>query len=344
MRYYEYNLEKITIGDIEINCKEKIIAKSKEEMENKLKDLLLDIYNKYLTKEISYDEIYDKLNPLFHVSVNAEHYKEFDSFEEVSDYYKSTKDTIRAEDLFDYLMTFIDDCHFIYDYKMNLLEAKCINNEWYNSFSYKSLFPYKYHLDKYNTGDKVRYKYNRKIYTVWKFKEGNGNSIYESNDPLNYREGYYLLDDTGRIYDGGDMYSYLAVDEDLEPVNEEYQILTKEKLDDFISYINISDKALVIREVIYDIKYNKFRREDDEFKIKAVYKNSEIDITNILFAVSFYDNDKRLLSIINSYFINSFSNMEVDNIRIYHNNILVKEISKDNLNNYNSIDVVIIEN
>ena len=323
----KYILDKIKIKDLEIDVNYlDIVSYNLEDIKNRVFEIGSSIYNDFINKEkYSINEFYLEINPIFYIIAKSDDYIEFDSKQDQLDYYNTTKNLIIKENLFEYLMMFIDNCILEFDYNFNLLEAKCIDEENSNSFSYKTLFPDIYHIEKYNDGDKVRYKYDKNIYTVWKYKNDKRNSIYESDDPLNYREGYYLLDDTGYIYDGGDMFSYLAVDEDLEPVELDYKILTQSDIKDFFSYIKLSNfDNLDIIDDISSIKYNKFKREDNKYRLVFIDNEQEIDTNSTVFAISFYDDNKLLASMISMVFDNKKSN---NNLRLYYKDHFIKEFT-----------------
>lgn len=104
---------------------------------------------------------------------------------------------LSKEELYDTLLFISGGKKSYYDFNGNLLSIEKMNNDYYNSFSFKSLLGY--HSNKFNIGDKVRFKYanNKSIgIVVGKYNTSNEN-IYTSNDPYHFKEGYnveYTLD------------------------------------------------------------------------------------------------------------------------------------------------------
>lgn len=130
----------------------------------------------------------------------------------------SLKD-LSNEKLYDALLYISNGKKSYYDYNGNLLCIEKMNNDHYNSFSFKSLLGY--HATKFNIGDKVRFKYaNNKTIGIIVGKYNNIGTIYDSNDPYHFKEGYnveYTIDGYTTYNENWQEPYY---DEDLESVKD----------------------------------------------------------------------------------------------------------------------------
>lgn len=127
---------------------------------------------------------------------------------------------LSKEELYDALLLISGGKKSYYDFNGNLLSIEKMNNDYYNSFSFKSLLGY--HSNKFNIGDKVRFKYanNKSIgIIVGKYNTSNEN-IYTSNDPYHFKEGYnveYTIDEYTTYNENWQEPYY---DEDLELIKD----------------------------------------------------------------------------------------------------------------------------
>lgn len=307
--YFDINLK---YEDIVSVFKYRDIYYSEDEIKRDIREQLELLYEKFIDleeyKDYIYDEFYSKFKPEIIVKVRSLKYLE--------------EPTSLDDNLFDLLMRKIDHCTFKYDHNLNITEVKCLDYENGKSFTYKSLFPDKYHANKYETGDRVRYKYDENIYTIWKRKTQDTESIYTSNNPLEYREGYQLLDDNGMTYDMvGDFCTYLAVDEDLESAPLETKVLTENQIQEFMYNTNIdTDFGIYINRVSdFSREYNKFKRDDGDFEV--YYRDDQNDtyrISNVS-SLSVYNNDKMLLYMISGWInIGINDDFYIKSLEIFH--------------------------
>lgn len=201
------------------------ISYSEEDLKNNISYILENIYNEYkdITNiNISYDDFYKKSDLVLEVSAISLNRRNIVTKEEYEKYLSEIKN-ISKEDLKDYLLDCVN-CTFAYDYNLNLKYTNTNvfddpNFNYYyrqHSFSYKALFPEKYHVDKYKIGDKVLY--DGEICAIEGIVKP-GISIYDSDDPLDYQYGYILRNNHGR-YIADDKFEYSPVDEDLEPIKD----------------------------------------------------------------------------------------------------------------------------
>lgn len=143
---------------------------------------------------------------------------------ELLSYYNENKNSIKKKDLYDFLLSITGKEFIRLDHKG--YPGLCTVKEGFadDLFCSKSLYyNKKYHLNKFKIGDKVKVKVPfedyEKVYEIFDIinKE---NSIYDSDDPLHFRQGYALTD----IYnDYCNKYTQLHFDEDLiKSTDEEY--------------------------------------------------------------------------------------------------------------------------
>lgn len=186
--------------------------------------LIHEDYQNITNTNISYNDFYNKFKVTIEVSCISLHYKNIITKEDYERYLEEIK-TIDKSELEDYLLDCVDTCTFELDHNLNLGETFTyilddINfNNYYkqHAFSYKALYPEKYHVEKFKIGDKVRY--HGETYTISDIFKPNV-SIYEAEDPLNYFYGYQLTDGDG-WYIPDDKWEYCPVDEDLELIEDE---------------------------------------------------------------------------------------------------------------------------
>lgn len=138
----------------------------------------------------------------------------FNSDEEKDEYYHTNKDKILLKDLLTVLIGGVQIDN--YDINGKLISVDTLT-DGYNKFCFKSLLGY--HVNKFNIGDKVKVihdYYDIKNATIVDILR-HDKTIYESNDPYHFKEGYYLrwIDDNGNTY-YTENWQNLFYDEDLE--------------------------------------------------------------------------------------------------------------------------------
>lgn len=206
---------------MEYPLKYRDIFYSEKDIMEDIKYTLENVYEDYLEiagGSISYDKFYNKSYLHIEVGVISLNRRNMLTRDEYNNYLQEVKN-VKKEDLLDYLLSFTDYCRLWYDHNLNLKDTYCyllnsrIDAEIYSqfSFSYKSLFPEKYHVSKFKNGDHV--KYNGEEYIIDdRFTKI---SIYDSDDPLNCLWGYMLFTEDGYCLQD-DKFCYFVVDEDLE--------------------------------------------------------------------------------------------------------------------------------
>lgn len=223
----------ITGFDIKTDIKMKYQLKnreiyySEEDVLYNIKYLLENIHEEYqeITNSIiQYDEFYNKFKPDIEISVISLNHKSIITEYDYNEYLKEIK-ALNKDELYDYLLDCVSCIKFTYDYNLNLLQTNTqvdFNDPYFNdyykqfSFSYKALFPEKYHVNKFNAGDKVKYLNDNKEYLIISVLFGDmTENIYEAKDPLNYLYGYYLYNEDEDYCIPDDKFGYLPVDEDL---------------------------------------------------------------------------------------------------------------------------------
>lgn len=134
-----------------------------------------EIY-KYIDYNFSITQIYTKRHPFKSDNSRMIYYKE----------------NLNKMDLYELLLDISGGYKLsCYDYKGNLIGYDKILSDHYNSFSFKSLLGY--HTNKFNIGDKVRFRYaNDKTIGTVVGKYDNIGTIYDSNDPYHFKEGYNI--------------------------------------------------------------------------------------------------------------------------------------------------------
>lgn len=183
------------------------------------KDLLKDALKRtasYLNMDIK--DILDIVEYSFIIKQVSCNYIKFNEDNEREEYYKNNISNITKENLYDFLLSILNYVEYTLDLDGNITYNSCNDNFYLDFRSFK--YPDKYHLNKFKIGDKVKYKYHtEKIYEIAEILNKDS-LIYNSKDPLYFRQGYILTD----IYDDYcNKYSYLAFDEDLlESSDEEY--------------------------------------------------------------------------------------------------------------------------
>ena len=212
----------ITNFDFKTDVSMKYALKSREIYYNKT-DLFDDI--KYILKEIqkeyqditntniSYNELYTKFKLIIEVSVVNLNNLQTKTEENYKNTLKNNKDNLE-----EFLLSFLISYKINYDHNLNIKEIYTNTEyDWYSSdlykfhfgFSYKALYPEKYHVEKYKVGDIVLY--NGEKYTICdKINDG---SIQDSDDPLNFIYGYRLMTEDKYILQD-DKFCYFPVDED----------------------------------------------------------------------------------------------------------------------------------
>ena len=108
----------------------------------------------------------------------------------INDYNNILSKKPNKEELYDLLLGLSEGKKSYYDINCNLLSIEKINTDHFNTFSFKSLLGY--HSDKFNIGDKIRFKYaNNKCEGIIIGKyEKDCKDIYNSDDPYHFKEGY----------------------------------------------------------------------------------------------------------------------------------------------------------
>lgn len=207
---------------MDYQLKSRSIVYSMDDLKSDIRYLLEETYNEYkeiTSTDISYDDFYNKSDLILEAYSISLNHKGIITEDEYNTYLSEVKN-IPKEKLKDYLLDKVI-CLFGFDHNLNLKYAysSVIDdpnfNDYYNqyAFSYKALFPEKYHVDKYIIGDAVLYEGKKYIIDDVLHPDKN---IYESDDPLNYRYGYILYDEYNTTPD--DKFGYYPVDEDLESV------------------------------------------------------------------------------------------------------------------------------
>lgn len=294
--YFIKNFDLKTDIKMPYQLKYREIYYSENDLLEDIKYTLEDIHKKYqetINCLIDYNEFYNKFKPNIDVAVINLNHKYILNEKDYNNYLEYIK-TLSKDELREYLL----DCVYVtlsYDHNLNLLHTfsnvmDCPKfNEYHNqySFSYKSLFPEKYHVNKYNDGDRVLY--NGKEYIIWK-RLNNYETIYESDDPLNYINGYHLMTDEGYITPD-DKFGYYPVDEDLTLLPVEIKTCTKEIIESLESYIqdyyhykncNIYEISNINNE--FTNKYDKLIRSDKYLSVilksefgEEIIINNDID-------------------------------------------------------------------
>lgn len=153
----------------------------------------------------------------------------FESEEDQLKYYNENLKFHRAskKELYDFLLDVMGG-YQINSYNMNgeLYHSEVLTNyRTIDNLGLKSLLGY--HVEKFNVGDIVRIKHdphNQKYYDIFmiKYKYTKDRSIYESDDPLHYREGYTLVRKNDLTLSPiNDYFDEFFYDEDLELVTDE---------------------------------------------------------------------------------------------------------------------------
>lgn len=149
----------------------------------------------------------------------------FKSLNERNIYYHNNLSKQKTkEDLYDFLIDMMGG-YQINKYSLigELHDVNVVfNHRTIDNLSIKSLLGY--HVEKFNVGDTVKIlndPYYKDESFIIKYKYSNDCSIYESDDPLHFREGYmlYKKDDENK-YVINDYYDDLFYDEDLELIEE----------------------------------------------------------------------------------------------------------------------------
>ena len=161
-----------------------------------------------------------ELNYVFSICKIYMNRHDFKTYEEKDKYYKENFGKMELPELLidlagGYKLTY-------YDYNGNILVNDKVITDHYNTFSFKSLEGY--HADEFEIGDEVRFKYYNDRHNcriVGKYEQ-DSTSIYNSNDPYHYKQGYNVeyTDENGyTTYNENWEEPYF--DEDLERFEEE---------------------------------------------------------------------------------------------------------------------------
>lgn len=273
--------------DLGYLLKKRYIYYSEKELIYNLKDLIEIFYEKYTEKtniNLSFDDFYNKFNLILEVSIISLNHRNMLTETDYTNYLEKVK-TISREDLCDYLISYTDKCILEYDHELNIKSTYAHLTNMHNnpelfmqfSFSYKALFPDKYHMNKYKDGDRVLY--NDEEYIIWK-NINSEYSIYEVDDPLNYMIGYTLFDDNGYILND-DKWCYFPMDEDLELLPIKNQYISNDQIECIKTYICSPYNK---NNIIYITntpesneyrKYNKLIRSDDYISVILELQNGD---------------------------------------------------------------------
>lgn len=137
----------------------------------------------------------------------------FNSDKEKDEYYHKNKDKISLKELLTVLIGGVQINN--YDINGNLISVDTLT-DGYKKFCFKSLLGY--HVNKFNIGDKVKVihdYYNIKNATIVDVLRYN-KTIYESDDPYHFKEGYYITWSDDDIIYNTENWEDLFYDEDLE--------------------------------------------------------------------------------------------------------------------------------
>lgn len=345
----------ITQFDLKTDVPMKYALKYRDLYYNK-KDLVSDIkyilntineeYQEITNTNISYSDFYNKFNLIIEVSVINLNYNRIETRKDYENKLKEL-DKISKDNLEEFLLSFLVSYRFYYDKDFNITEINT-NTEYdfYGSdiypdqfsFSYKALHPEKYHVEKYNNGDRVIYKGEE--YTIF---EKMNKSIFESDNPLNFAYGYTLIDDHGKIIQD-DKFYYFPVDEDLEFAKSQYKIqkITKDLIDDFKFYIYIKyyDNIVIenLTDDFYNMEYNKMIRADNDISIILNYDSKNIVLSD-QWSYIFFMNKNPIAYILGNIEIENCNNLK--NIQIKYKNHIIDEIDLTNILKSKSGDIVL---
>lgn len=299
---------------------------SEQDMIDDIKIQLIDFYEESITNEqISYEDFYNSCDLSIEVAVVSLNHRNMTTKKEYDKYLEEVK-TIKPEDLLDYLISFTDDCTLIYDHNLNLKETYCWleNFSLQFAFSYKALFPEKYHVEKYKNGDRVRY--NNEEYIIYDNRKKE--SIYDSTDPLNHLQGYSLFTDDGYFLQD-DKWCYFSVDEDLEPLPSIIKETTSDQIDSLCNYIfKRFNNTKTIFNINNNFKYDKLIRSDNKLSV-VISGNLDIEINNTidgnLMSYMLFDQEDPVAYIIG--YIQIPTGCIIDDISIIYNEKVIDKIS-----------------
>lgn len=116
-------------------------------------------------------------------------YLGIEDIDEMNKYYYDNLSKINKEDLYDFLLSVLGSVEYDLDLDGNILSTTYNPDSYFDirSFEYGT----KYHLDKYDIGDIVKIKGKDGIFIIYDISNIY-ESIYNSEDPLYFRQGYML--------------------------------------------------------------------------------------------------------------------------------------------------------
>ena len=260
------------------------ISYSEKELFEYLKFILRDFYCKYRKKTenpLSYDDFYNEYGLVLEVGVVSLNHRAMITYDDYDAYLRELK-TVRKEDFPEFLLSYTDCCRFWFDHRLKLKYVysfllnfgKHAEMELQFAFSYKALFPEKYHVSQYKDGDRVRYEGRDYIVHASHTSE----FIYDAENPLDCLWGYSLFEEDG-ISLQDSKWSYFVVDEDLERLPDVSKVTTKKHIDLLCEYVfNRFHKYTDISNIDDGLNetYTKLIRSDKFLTV--VLKTSDEDI------------------------------------------------------------------
>lgn len=179
-----------------------------------------DFLHNGINSSFDKDSMKEDMNFNFYIIKIYMNRHDFKTYEEKDKYYKENFGKMGLPELLidlagGYKLTY-------YDYNGNILVNDKVITDHYNTFSFKSLEGY--HADEFEIGDEVKFKYYNDRHNcriVGKY-DPDSTSIYNSNDPYHYKQGYNVeyTDENGyTTYNENWEEPYF--DEDLERFEEE---------------------------------------------------------------------------------------------------------------------------
>lgn len=345
----------ITKFDLKTDIPMKYALKYRDLYYNK-KELISDIkyilntineeYQEIANTNISYSDFYNKFNPIIEVSVINLNYNHIETRKDYKNKLKELN-KISKDNLEEFLLSFLVSYRFYYDKDLNIKEIYTNTEyEFYGniypvqfSFSYKALHPEKYHVEKYNNGDRVIYEGEE--YTV--FRKMN-KSIFESDNPLDFLYGYSIIDDYGEILQD-DKFYYYPVDEDLRLASKQIKLqkITKDRIDGLKQYIYMgcTNNTINIENItsdFYNMIYDKMIRADDDTVIILNYDSKNIILEN-QWSYIFFMNKNPIAYILGNIEIENYDDLK--SIQIKYKNHIIDEIDLSNILKTKNGDIVL---
>lgn len=315
--YYLKRFELKTDIPMKYPAKERELFYNEQEFLEDLKWLLEQVYEEYMEITnciLSYDEFYNKFPVIMETSIISLNHKFINSEKDEEAFYKGVK-SLSGDELYHFLMSHVTECSLYYDHNLNLkntytfVESK--SNYRFNTytFAYKSLFPDKYHDNKYKDGDRV--KYNGNEYFIHKDIIDNESSIY-------HECGYSLMNEIGEFITD-DKFDYYPVDEDLELVeNSKLFIMNNDKFKKLQMYIS----EIEPKDLNKSFSYNKIIRSDNHISIDLFLDNDKTHTVVDNYSYTLLINDKIIYYVIIS---TRPANIEYNKIVVKYDNIIIDQ-------------------